>query len=207
MRKIFLIALLAFVVFTSKAQVEISPYAGYTFGGVTSYSYQGYRLRIDGAGNYGVGLAVHTPSMVQVELSYNYMSSTVRQDDGQILVVTPQPINVSYIQVGALLPFNETEKLVPYGLLTLGAAGYNPTELSEDYWRFAINLGIGVKYFFTDVIGVRFQTKLYLPLYFGGFGFGCGIGTGGSNCGGGAGFGAEIVQLDITGGLVFRIDN
>ena len=70
-----------------------------------------------------------------------------------------------------------------------------------------MNLGIGVKYFFTDVVGVKFQARLLMPMYFGGVGFGCGIGTGGSSCGGGATFGTEIIQGDFTGGLVFRVGN
>jgi hypothetical protein len=207
MKKILLITILATLGFTAKAQIEISPYAGYTFGGVTAYSYNGYRLRIDGSANYGLSLGFMTPADVQIELSYNHTASTLRQDGGLIEVIKPQPINVNYIQVGALKPFNSTEKLVPYGLFTLGASQYNPTDQIEDYWRFAINLGLGVKYFVSDMIGLRFQTKLYMPLYFAGVGFGCGIGTGGASCGGGAGFGAEIVQLDITGGLIIRIDN
>lgn len=67
--------------------------------------------------------------------------------------------------------------------------------------------GLGIKYFFTDVIGIKAQARLLLPLYFNGIGFGCGIGTGGASCGGGAGFGSEIVQGDFTGGVVLRIGN
>ena len=57
-----------FIILTSQAQVEISPYAGYTFGGVTSYSYQGYRLRIDGVGNYGGGAAFGT-EIIQLDIT------------------------------------------------------------------------------------------------------------------------------------------
>ena len=205
MKNVFLLSVLAMIAFTSQAQIEISPYAGYTFGGVTSYTYSGYRLRIDGSENYGISLGMMTPADIQIELSYNYTSSTLRQDGGIIEIVKPQPITVNYFQIGALKPFTYTDKIMPYGLFSLGLSQYNPTESFEDYWRFAINMGLGVKVSLSDMIGLRFQTKLYMPLYFAGVGFGCGIGTGGASCGGGAGFGSEIVQLDMTGGLVIKL--
>ena len=62
-----------------------------------------------------------------------------------------------------------------------------------------------MKYFFTDVVGIKVQARLLMPLYFGGVGIGCGIGTGGANCGGGATFGSEIIQGDFTGGVVLRL--
>lgn len=206
-KKLGLLVLMLGVSLGSFAQIEISPYAGYTFGGVTSYSYNGYRLRIDGSANYGgtVGYVVPTDGTT-IELGFNTTSATLKQDGGVIDYIQPTPINVNYITLGAQKPFMYTDQFVPYGLVALGAAQYNPTEYQEDYWRFAVNMGLGLKYYFSDVIGIKLQTKLYMPLYFGGVGFGCGIGTGGSSCGGGATFGTEIVQLDITGGLVLRIN-
>lgn len=205
-KRLTLLALLLTLSVWSYGQVEISPYAGYTFGGLTSYNYNGYRLRIDGSANYGgtIGYVLPTDGLT-IELGYNHTKSTIKQDGGLIDIIEPTPINVNYITLGVQAPFMYSEQLVPYGLIALGAAQYNPTELKDDYWRFALNLGVGVKYYFTDVIGVKAQAKLYMPLYFGGFGFGCGIGTGGANCGGGAGFGSEIVQLDLVGGLVVKI--
>jgi hypothetical protein len=91
-------------------------------------------------------------------------------------------------------------------MFSLGASRFDPTEQNEDAWRFAVALGVGIKYFFTDAVGIRLQARMLMPLYFGGVGFGCGIGTGGSSCGGGAYFGTEILQGDFTGGVVIRID-
>lgn len=187
------------------AQIEINAYGGYVPASKTMYSYNGYRLRIDGVGNFGIGLGYATPFGIVAELSYMRFSSTLSQDGGRVEIVERQPINVEYYQLGVQKPFQESETLVPYGMFSLGASRFNPTEQAEDYWRFAINLGLGVKYYFTETIGIKVQARLLMPLYFGGAGFGCGIGTGGSGCGGGVGMGSEILQADFTGGVVLKL--
>lgn len=208
MKKTLILAVFLFIginIQEAVAQFEINPYAGWVPASKTMYSYNGYRLRIDDAGNFGVGLGYVTPFGVVAELSYMRFSSTLSQDGGVVEIVNPQPINVEYYQLGVQKPLMEgSTSFVPYGMFSLGASRFNPTEYSEDYWRFAINAGLGIKYFFTENIGIKAQARILFPLYFGGIGFGCTIGTGGSGCGGGAGFGSEIIQGDFTGGVVLR---
>ncbi len=189
------------------AQIEVNAYGGYMPGSHTMYNYNGYRLRIDGGGNFGVGFGVQTPMGVLAELSYMRLSSTLRQQGGIADVVEPQPVNVEYYQLGLYRPVIATDgTFVPYGLFSLGASRFNPTQYTQDYWRFAIGLGVGMKYFFTDAVGIKLQARMLMPLYFGGLGFGCSIGTGGSGCGGGAYMGTEILQGDFTGGVVLKIN-
>lgn len=208
MKKLLLGLIFVAVGYSANAQFEINPYAGWTFGGTTSYSYQGYRLKIDAAASYGLAVDYTIPGeMMQVELSYNHYTSDIRQDGGVNDIVDPTKINVNYIQAGVLSPFYVSDKFQPFGIFTLGASQFSTPDIaSDDYWRFAFTMGLGMKYFFSDVIGIRIQSKVYFPVYFAGAGMGCSIGTNGSGCGGGVGFGSEIVQLDITGGLVFRIN-
>ena len=197
--------MLSLTITDAMAQFELNVYGGYVPPSKTMYSYNGYRLRIDGAGNFGAGLGYSTPYGIVAELSYMRFSSEIYQDGGIVEVVERQPINVEYYQLGLMKPLMEGDTFVPYGLFSLGAARFNPTQLSDDAWRFAITGGLGIKYFFTDVVGIKAQARILLPLYFGGVGFGCGIGTGGAGCGGGAGFGSEIIQGDFTGGVVLRL--
>lgn len=188
------------------AQFEINVYGGYVPGASTAYSYNGYRLRIDDGGNFGIALNADLPLKgVQAELSYMHFSSTIRQDGGLVDIVEQQPIVVEFYQLGVLRPFKEETQFIPYGLFTLGVSRYAPEKATEEYWRFAINAGLGVKYFITDNVGLRIQARLLMPLYFSGAGFGCSIGTGGSGCGTGIGFGSEILQADFTGGVVLKI--
>ena len=78
---------------SAMAQIEINAYGGYMPGSHTMYSYNGYRLKIDGGGNFGVGVGMATPLGVVAELSYMRFSSTLRQDGAITDVETPQPIN------------------------------------------------------------------------------------------------------------------
>ena len=190
------------------AQIEINAFTGWVPASKTAYSYNGYRLRIDGAQNYGAGIGMNTPIGL-IEFSYMGFSSTIDQDGGIELpgLNLPQAINVNYYMLGILKTLMEHEKFVPYGLFNIGVSNFNPQEDPANPVRFSIGLGLGARYFFTPMIGIRLQARLLMPLYFGGVGFGCGIGTGGSSCGGGAYFGVEIFQGDFTGGVVIKINN
>ncbi len=207
MKKAIVLILIIFVFASERAlsQIEINAFTGWVPSSKTAYSYNGYRLRIDGAQDYGAGIGINT-AVGMIEFNYTGFSSTLSQDGGIIDVVKPQPIKVSYYQFGVLKTLMEHEKLVPYGMFTLGWSTFNPTEDPINASRFSIALGLGLRYFFSDAIGIRLQARLLMPLYFGGVGFGCGVGTGGSSCGGGATFGVEILQGDFTGGVVFRIN-
>lgn len=207
MKKIVLSLLLSlFFLEGAKAQVDISVYGGYVPGSKTAYSYSGYRLRINDGGNFGVAVDFDLPLKgIQAELSYMHFSSTLSQDGGLLDVVKTQPIIVEYYQLGVLRPFKSEGPFIPYGLFTLGASRFAPENASQEYWRFALNAGLGMKYFFTDMIGIRLQARVLMPLYFAGAGFGCSIGTGGSGCGTGVGFGSEILQADFTGGVVLKV--
>ncbi len=206
MKKILLSsALLCAIVSVSIAQIEINAYGGYMPGSKTAYSYSGYRLRIDGGANFGVALSKVLPMGLAVELGYSHFQSTLKQDGGIVNEVNPQDITVEYYQLGALKPLMEGDTFIPYGLFSLGASRFAPKEALQDYWRFAINAGLGMKYFLSDKVGIRIQARLLMPLYFQGAGFGCSIGTGGSGCGTGIGMGSEILQADFTGGIVLRV--
>ena len=136
MKKFFTVLLvisLAFINYTAIAQIEINAYGGWVPAANTMYSYNGYRLRIDGAANYGIGLGYATPYGIVAELSYMRFSSEISQNGGVQEIVERQPINVEYYQLGVQKPFQDSETLVPYGLFSLGASRFNPTEETEDY--------------------------------------------------------------------------
>ncbi|MCB0504084.1 MAG: hypothetical protein KDC58_01145 [Cyclobacteriaceae bacterium] len=207
MKKIlFFLALSIFTYKGALAQIQVNVYGGYVPASKTAYNYSGYRLRIDDSGNFGVALDFALPLKgIEAEVSYMHFSSTLRQDGGIVDNVETQPIIVEYYQLGLLKPLMEGSSFIPYGLFTLGASRFAPEKATKEYWRFAMNAGLGVKYFFTDKMGIRLQARLLMPLYFSGAGFGCSIGTGGSGCGTGVGFGSEILQGDFTGGVVLKL--
>ena len=187
--------------------IELGAYGGYMPSSKTMYNYYGYRLRFNDGANFSASLGVSTPVGVTAEFNFTSFSSSITQEGGIPDIVKPQPVNIQYYQIGVLRPLDvNNENLIPFGLVAIGASHFNPTELPEDYWRFAFSLGVGLKYFFTPVVGIRLQARMLMPMYFNGFGFGCSIGSGGSGCGGGAGFGSEIIQGEFSGGVVLRFN-
>lgn len=202
MKKIIVVVAVLTFLLSEKtfAQIEIQAYTGWVPSSKTTYNYNGYRLRIEGSQNYGGGIGMTTPVGL-IEFNYMGYSSSLSQDGGIVDVVDTQPINISYYHLGILKTLMEHEKLVPYGMFTLGATQFNPQDY-VDQWKFSIALGLGLRYFFTPAIGIRLQARLLMPMYFAGAGFGCGTG----GCSSGAYFGVDIFQGDFTGGVVIKIN-
>lgn len=196
----FFVLAIAVSSFAQNTQIEINAFTGWVPASKTAYSYNGYRLKIDQAQNYGIGIGKNLGNGIMVELNYNRFSSTIKQEGGLVQVFPPQPIGVDYYQIGALKSLMDGDKVIPYGLFTLGASRFD-LETQDDVWNFAVNAGLGVRYFFSDAIGIRLQARLLMPLYFAGAGFACGSG----GCGSGIGMGVEILQADFTGGVVLRV--
>ena len=85
----------------------------------------------------------------------------------------------------------KTEKAMPYTILTLGATRFNDKDLSSDDWKFSVIPGIGVKYYASPRIALRFQADI--PISF--LGAGVGFGTGGLSVGGWG-----ITQIGVSAG-------
>lgn len=93
------------------------------------------------------------------------------------------------------------EKLVPYTLFGVGLCHYEVK--SPDFTtqvKLALGLGGGLKYMFNDKIGLKLQARLLSPIAGAGLYFG--VGTGGVSSG--VSTYSYLVQLETTGGLVFK---
>ena len=186
--------------------IEITPYAGYMWGGKQRY-YNG-EFKIDGAFTYGVMLSYSPRPGTWVEFAYSGAQTQGRTIlGGEVGVEEDFDIGVNYFLIqGRQIWRTGAEDIRPFGIMGLGAAYYNgQSDNSEgDVWSFAMSFGLGLIYDVSDRIGIRIQSRLLMPLTFGGIGFGCGIGTGGGGCGGGVSTYATMLQGDVGGGLVFR---
>lgn len=202
-----LIALLSFPAdLFAQGKIELSPLVGYQFGGRARF-YEG-EIRIKDNMNYGLAMDVALAHGTKLELSWTYMDSeaTFKPYYGFDLKQGKFGIASHYFQVGGLREVDlDNEKLKPYGLFSLGAAYFDTRDGVEDVWRFAVALGGGLKVWITDRVGLRFQGRFLMPLYFAGGGLFCGIGTGGSGCGVSVGSTATILQGDFSGGLIFSL--
>jgi hypothetical protein len=191
------------------SKIELTPFAGYMLGGSIKF-YEG-KFKIKDDMSYGGMLAYRLQKGNLIELSYTRMDSQGdwRPYSGYIGEFPEKTVDVAmnYLQIGTV---NElmtgNDQLRPYGTFSLGAAWLHGKETTaKDEWLFAVNAGVGLKYFFAPRIGIRLQARLMLPLVFSGAGFYLGVGTGGPSAGVGTSSFAPIVQGDFTGGLIIAL--
>ena len=86
----------------------------------------------------------------------------------------------------------------PFAGLSAGWSTWNPEDsLFDSHTTFTLGITGGLKYFFSDRIGLRIQTQLLMPINYGGFyagGGGSGVAVSGS-----------ILQLNFSGGLIIGL--
>jgi hypothetical protein len=114
---------------------------------------------------------------------------------------------MNHVQIGSVREvLLDNEAVRPYGTFTLGASWIHPKETNaQDEWLFSVTAGVGLKYFFTERVGIRLQARLILPMVFSGAGFYFGFGTGGASSGVGVSSTVPLVQGDFTGGLIIAL--
>jgi hypothetical protein len=202
-----LLAIILFLPFKSSAQIEITPFGGYMFNGRVPFV-QG-DLKLSDEFDYGVILGIPIRHGVIAEISYTHSESRVNwvpnyyyADD---FPADQFSMNINFFQIGAIKQMEIQQDFFGFAGLTLGAAYYNTTTSGlADLWRFALGPQAGLKYFFSDAVGLRVQGRMLFPIYAGGLGAYCGIGTGGSGCGLSFGGSSLVIQGDLSLGIVFR---
>ena len=187
--------------------IEITPMVGYQFGGKVNFI-QG-DLKVQDNMNYG-GIISYSPiPMTTFEFSYSRMSTTAEwrpfafyESD---FPADQFDLSIGYFQFAGLRMFKDGP-VQPFGLFSLGWTHFNPDNEINSSSRFSIALGGGVKLFFNDVVGIRLQGRLLMPMYFNGVGGYVGIGPGGPSTGLGVSTSVPILQGDLSGGLILRIN-
>jgi hypothetical protein len=218
MKKTYRISVLALVVMlmiapaVSKAQgkVEISPFAGYMFGGSLNF-YEG-KLKAENNLNYGVAMDIKVAEDSQIELMWTQMKTTAQFEPyyGYYeLATNSYDMNVGYIQIGGVRELNY-DQIRPFGVFTLGTTYFIPKNVTftdgepvdvDSAWKFSMTLGAGAKIWLSDRVGIRLQGNLMLPMFWSSTGFAVGTGGSGFYVGGGT----SMVQGDFTGGLIFAL--
>jgi len=176
---------------------DITAFGGWQFGGSIKTSVG--TLKIKDNWNFGAVLDLSIRPGIQLELSYSRMESEVN------LKTTLQPsvhlfdAVVEYFHIGALRVLRPG-KVQPYTSFTIGMTHFNPKAANiSSEWRFSMNLGLGVKIFPSERIGLRLQGRLMMPIINSGAGFWWGPGGGYVTVGG-----EVMLQGDLTAGLIIR---
>jgi opacity protein-like surface antigen len=219
MKKIFRISVVALltifmivpVITFAQGKVEISPFAGYMFGGSLNF-YEG-KLKADNNLNYGVAVDFKLAEDTQIELMWTQMGTTAQFEPYSgyydFYDIKPFDMNVGYIQIGGVREMN-LDQIRPFGVFTLGTTYFIPKDVTyindepvdvESQWKFSMTLGAGAKIWFTDRVGIRLQGNLMMPMFWSSTGFAVGTGGSGFYVGGGT----SMVQGNFTGGLIFAL--
>ncbi|MBC7451948.1 MAG: hypothetical protein H7259_10700 [Cytophagales bacterium] len=136
-----------------------------------------------------------------IELNYNYMTSDMMYKSYGAVPEIRSPYYQGFIQAGIMRIFAiSNPNLMPYTLATIGGM-YSGVKGGETHGGFAAGINFGVKYLMNEKAGIRIQARLQAPLS--GAGLGVGVGTGGVNVG--VGSYSNAVQLDLSGGVFFRL--
>lgn len=186
------------------AQVEITPTFGYTISGKVE-TLTGY-LNVQNDISYGGIIGVEVSDYSFIEFSYRRSTPTIIEESfNGSQEVDRYEAGIEHYQLGFLREFEiDNDEVLPFVNFTLGASRYFSREsnINVDNWLFSWTFGGGIKYFFTDNIGLRLQTNLVLPSAWGGNSLWCGWG----GCYTYSSYYIPLVHWDNSLGLIFRID-
>lgn len=193
------------LIFAQDHKVELTPFGGYMLGGSVKF-YEG-KFKVEDAACYGGMLAVQVKSGNFIEFSYTGMTTEGNwKPYNNYEVSIPEgtvDMAVNHFQIGSVNELQlDNEAIRPYGTASLGTTWFNiQDDDADDEWLFSVAAGLGLKYFFSEKIGIRIQARLLLPVVYNGGGFY--LGTGGSGMY--VSSTAPIVQGDFTGGLIIAL--
>lgn len=181
-----------------KQQVEVTPFAGYQFtSNLQTFSGE---LKINNSFNYGATLDIRLSNDLLIEFLYIRTETEVSlKKEFYQTVEKLFDMNVDYFQGGVQVE-TEAGSFRPFAAFTIGATYFNP--LNKSYvgdWKFSFTAGGGVKYYFTNNIGVRAQWRFLVPIYFSNTSIFCNDGY----CGIIVSGGTYLLQYDLTAGLLF----
>lgn len=204
MKAIFTVLFLLFLGTETWAQLEVAFSYGYRFGGrlPVRVDNQFGDLRVNesdaftGDLRYRAGGTTITASYTRQSSSVDFVGRSFLERE-RLFSTT-----VEYITVGGCRGAYSELGFNPFGCLGVGVGILTPqnTDLRNEV-RLGANLSGGFNYFFTEKVGLRMSLGILTPFQFGSAGLFCG----GGGCSVGVGASSQIVQGDISGGVVVRL--
>ena len=178
-------------------KVEITPQYGYQIG--AKYNYYGGYVKLKDSDQYGLTFGINATDDITVEFMWAQQNSEIAVQDFQFFPKETDltDVVVNHYQFGAIHMFGYSEARPFFGL-SAGWSTFNPDgEIYDGTTTFTLGISGGLKYFFTDRIGVRIQSQLLMPVSWGGVYVGGG--------GGGVSAGGSVLQLNFSGGLIIGL--
>ncbi len=147
------------------AQFEITPFAGFTWGGTFTDSVTGTTLRADDTKSYGLMLDFQIDERTQYELYVSRQATRLRTDKGPFTGNPLFDLDIEYYHIGGT--YTEAEgKVKPYVVGGLGATHMVPQGpgLNAET-KFSFDLGGGVKLQATERIAFRLEGRWFGTLF------------------------------------------
>jgi hypothetical protein len=163
MHRILLVILLAVPLLAQAQQsaVEITPFAGYRFGGTFETEDETASYEMEDSASFG--LIVNLPHKIntQWEILYSQQGSAEAIYEGD---PGPDPlvdVDIHVLQIGGTYLF-EGDKAIPYLAATLGGTHIRTSSAeSRDDTFFSGSIGIGMKFLPTSRVGIRVEARAY----------------------------------------------
>ena len=138
---------------------EVTPFAGYRFGGDFQDSGTGFGLDINDSESYGVVLGINTSPETQIEFMYSHQPTEIKPT-GTFSPTSLTDLDMDYYHLGGSYIWNPKRDLRPFIQASLGATHLNPDRAGlGSETRFSFGFGGGVKYFITKHIGLRLDGR------------------------------------------------
>jgi hypothetical protein len=162
---ILLVALLIFLPTSVRADwgVQLTPFAGFRFGGGFTDNATGLDLDVDEGESFGLILDVQATHETEYELFYS-LQKTELKGEGVLSGDTLFDLDIHYLQIGGtyLFPGERVRPFVSGGLGLTYFSPDGPGVDSEIY--FSLSLGGGAKIPISKRVGLRFEVRGFLTI-------------------------------------------
>ena len=213
LKSLLLVTLLALATAASAGEVshgiEITPFAGYLFGGSFDADEEAgttnQDVDLDDAASYGLIVNWPAEANTEWEIYLSRQSTSLETTDLFAPDQTPlADLDISYLQAGGTY-FFEGERARPYIVATVGASRFEPDDSAFDSETFfAFGIGGGVKLAPTSRLGLRLEGRVLGSVVNSDSAVFCRSGPAANSCLV-AVSGSIVWQWEVLAGLVFRL--
>jgi opacity protein-like surface antigen len=142
---------------------EITPFAGFRFGGSFEDNTTGADLKVGESGSFGLILGLRDTPETHYELFYSFQRTELR-GSGTFGGVPLFDLDIHYLHLGGTYEF-QSETVRPFISGGVGLTFLDPSGAGLDSsTNFSMSLGGGVKIPFSSRVGMRLEGRGYLTV-------------------------------------------
>jgi hypothetical protein len=143
---------------------EITPFAGFRFGGSFEDNTTGTDFKVGETGSFGLILGLRDTPETHYELFYSFQRTELR-GSGTFGGAPLFDLDIHYLHLGGTYEFPGEKKVVPFISGGLGVTFLIPTGAGLDSsTNFSLSLGGGAKIPVTGKAGLRFEGRGYMTI-------------------------------------------